>query len=341
MRKNFLFICLLIFFCGCSQSKINLKYKYTNESEFIQSFLSGNNLYILNFEKDIVLKDSAYFSLYKFDLISKNILKKVKIKNGSILKNLIFTENNNSIIIINTATLESDVTSYHISKDLQHQEKINLTIIEHIQKYNLENFIDLKQNLIYQSIHPTKFIGFPFIDNNTFYSFNNSHSQKNIKLTRKSAKISYERDYPYKNFEGYENDFREYSKFRNLNNFYLSENKLFIFPNLEMFSINAWESNMIIFNKANGDLEKIKKISEIQKFNDCDKIKTFDSRQFQMSSENGKKLIQFGVDKNENFCLCNSKVIDENFYTINIINYNNHKIYIGKNTESNTTQIIY
>lgn len=342
MKKILLFLLQLFFINAYSQDKkeINLQFKKNNESEFIQSFLSNNNLYILNFEKESTTKDNIYYSLYKIDLNSKNI-KKIQINDGNIFKNVIIKENKDSLLIINIATFDSNATSYRISKSLDQQEKTILPVAKHINKYTLENFFDFKQNLRYQNLQTTKLNGTFSLKNNSLYCFDNSFSQKSISFSRNSLGVNFEKNYLYKNLKGYENDFREYSKFRNLNTFYLSDNKIFILPNLENLPINIEESNMLVFDNRNGDLKNIQKINTVPIINTCEKIKTFDDRQFQISSQNGKKLIEFGIDKSENFCICHSKEISENFYTIKTIRYKQHKIYIGKNTQTKTTQIIY
>ena len=207
---------------------------------------------------------------------------------------------------------------------------------------SLENFLDFKEGIVYQNLKPTKFKGMAFyFKNNAFYSFDNSYSQKSIIFSRKSLEINFEKKYSYNNFNGYENDFREYSKFRNLNTFYSSDDKIFILPELERQPINIEESSILIFDIRNGNLKNIKNFSNIAQINDCEKIRTFDDKQFQMVYENGKKLIEFGIDKMENFCICNSKEINKNFYTIRKLKYKQNKIYIGKNTQSKITQIIY
>lgn len=340
---KFIFLLLIFSLTAYSQNKkeINLQFKETNQSEFIQSFLSNDNLYILNFENELISKDSMYYVFYNIDLNLKKI-KKIKINNGNFLKNAIIKEDDNSIMIINISTFETNAVSYRISKNFIEQEKIVLPIVDHIKKYSLENFLDFKEGIVYQNLKPTKFKGMAFyFKNNAFYSFDNSYSQKSIIFSRKSLEINFEKKYSYNNFNGYENDFREYSKFRNLNTFYSSDDKIFILPELERQPINIEESSILIFDIWNGNLKNIKNFSNIAQINDCEKIRTFDDKQFQMVYENGKKLIEFGIDKMENFCICNSKEINKNFYTIRKLKYKQNKIYIGKNTQSKITQIIY
>ena len=62
---KFIFLLLIFSLTAYSQNKkeINLQFKETNQSEFIQSFLSNDNLYILNFENELISKDSMYYVL--------------------------------------------------------------------------------------------------------------------------------------------------------------------------------------------------------------------------------------------------------------------------------------
>ena len=67
---KFIFLLLIFSLTAYSQNKkeINLQFKETNQSEFIQSFLSNDNLYILNFENELISKDSMYYVFYNIDL---------------------------------------------------------------------------------------------------------------------------------------------------------------------------------------------------------------------------------------------------------------------------------
>lgn len=72
---KFIFLLLIFSLTAYSQNKkeINLQFKETNQSEFIQSFLSNDNLYILNFENELISKDSMYYVFYNIDLnLKKN-----------------------------------------------------------------------------------------------------------------------------------------------------------------------------------------------------------------------------------------------------------------------------
>ena len=141
---KFIFLLLIFSLTAYSQNKkeINLQFKETNQSEFIQSFLSNDNLYILNFENELISKDSMYYVFYNIDLNLKKI-KKIKINNGNFLKNAIIKEDDNSIMIINISTFETNAVSYRISKNFIEQEKIVLPIDENEQPdYDyMENYI--------------------------------------------------------------------------------------------------------------------------------------------------------------------------------------------------------
>ena len=68
---KFIFLLLIFSLTAYSQNKkeINLQFKETNQSEFIQSFLSNDNLYILNFENELISKDSMYYVFYNIELV--------------------------------------------------------------------------------------------------------------------------------------------------------------------------------------------------------------------------------------------------------------------------------
>ena len=147
--------------------------------------------------------------------------------------------------------------------------------------------------------------------------------------------------YPFSSFKDYENDIKQYSKFRKNYVFYSSKNKIFIIPDLESSVVRSEDFNILSFNKLNGNILQMGNINLEKPFIDCAKIKTLSDVQYQVTNANSRELIQFGVDKLEKFCLCKSTNISPNFSLQKIINYKNYKIYIGKNYTSNVVTEVF
>ena len=341
MRDFFLFLCFVFGFQSFSQNVIELKSDEKVEPETIGTYLKGSNLYVLNFE--YLDSDNRFYFLYKIDLESKKVLNKIKINQGKIYKEPYFKEFNDSLCIFNRSTFDEFAGYFIFDFDLNTQKYLqDSNIAEYAKSNKILFFNDFKNELIYLDGKPIKKEkGFAYLslEDKSLYFFEPSYQTKNVSFNKVNLETNLKKVYTFKELPNYENDFTQYNKFRNNSNFFASKNYIFVTPELGQ-AVNLGNFYVLKFNKTDASLVNIE-IPKIENLIECDKIKIFLDVQYAIASGGKKDLIQFGVDKNQTFCICKSKMIEERFYYHYIKNYKQKNIYIGNDYQTKSTKVYF
>ncbi|MCV2484993.1 hypothetical protein OD917_08670 [Flavobacterium sp. SH_e] len=342
MKKIFIFLFIGFILQSYSQNAIELKFDEKCESTIIGAYLKENNLYVLNFEK--LNLDNTFYALYKIDLDSKKVLNRIKIEEGKIYNNPYFKEDNDSIYILNKSTFDDFATYYAFDLALKtHKKIIKTKVAEYVKVEKLLFFKDFKNNIIYIDGEPIKQeMDFSYFcpENKSVYFFESSYKTKNISFSKVDSQNTLKNTYTFKELPDYENDFAQYSKFRNNTNFFSSANYIFITPEVGKNPINIESFYYLKFNKTNASLVK-SGIPKIENLIDCNKIKVLSKSQYIISTKGKTTTVQFGVDKDQNFCICKSNIIEENFYYQDIQQYKQENLYIGSNYKTKTAKIYF
>nr|WP_294786342.1 hypothetical protein [uncultured Flavobacterium sp.] len=343
MRNFFLFLCFVLGFQSFSQNVIELKSDEKFDSEPIEVYLKGSNLYVLNFEQSD--PDNMFYILYKVDLETKKVLSKIKINQGKIYKNPYFMEFNDSLYILNRSTFDEFAGYFIFDFNLNTQKYVqDSNIAEYAESHKVPFFNDFKNDIIYIDGKPIKKErGFVYLslEDKSLYFFEPSYQKRNVSFSKANLESNFKKTYTFKDLPNYENDFAQYNKFRNNTNFFSSKNYIFITPEIGKYALNLENFNVLAFNKADASLVNIG-IPKMENFVECTQIKVLSDVQYGIVRNGKKVLIQFGVDKNQTFCFCKSKLIEEHFYSHFLKNYNQKNVYIGSDYEkSNNTKIYF
>jgi hypothetical protein len=345
MKLNFLkYILGLLCFCSYAQYQdLELKINEGNESKFVKSYVNNtkSSLFVVTFETNKIKRSEQYY-LYKINLKTKKIENKTTLKRDLVPINIIIKEENDSLKIINYQANNENVNSFIFSSDLKFCKSDSLPIVNYINKHKLKYFFDSNKSLIYINSKPKLNLSSRhFLDKDTLFLFENNPIDNLIRFSKISSKNNYDKKFPYSSQIGYESNFREYNKYRFNGDFLFSDNKVYVYPYLNLIFGNSLYTNpfnVLVFDKNNGDLINTQKVS-FEKFIECEKLNVLIDIQLDLSLY-GVGLIQFGLDNNENFCVCASKPISPNFSSIEKISINGDKIFIGKDYK-NIVKIIF
>lgn len=342
MKKLFALLFLGFTFQSYSQKSIELKFDKEFESEIIGTYLKDNNLYVLNFEN--LNLDNTFYTFYKIDLDSKKILNKTKITNEKIYNIPYFREVNDSIYVLNKSTFDDFASYFIFDSGLKTQKVVKkANIEEYTNSQKLLFFNDFKNNVIYIDGKPIKQEnGFSYLSegNKSVYFFSSSFVTKNISISKVDLKDVLKKTYALRELPNYENDFAQYSKLKNNTNFFSSENYIFVTPQIGGNPINIESFYFLKFIKKDASLVKVG-VPETENLKDCNKIKVLSKSQYSVFSKGKTTSIQFGVDSDENFCICKSNIIEENFYYNDIKQYKNENLYIGRDFKTKTSKIYF
>ncbi|MFH6968203.1 hypothetical protein [Flavobacterium sp. FlaQc-28] len=325
-----------------SQNVIELRSDEKVESKIIGTYLKENNLYVLNSEK-LNLNSKMFYMFYKIDLDRRKILNKIRIEDGEIYKDPYFKDINDSIYLLNKSTFNYFASYFVFDSDLKTQRGFKKTnIADYVNSQGIPFFNDFNYEKIYfdgKQIEEGSFAYFS-LEDKSVYTFKSSYKTKNISFSKVDSKSSYKKTYAFKELPNYVNDFTEYSKFRYNSSFFPSINYIFVTPEIRNNAINLESFYYLKFDKKEGGLVKIG-IPSVNNIGDCDKIKPLSKSQYEITNNGKGTLIQFGVDKDQNFCVCESKKIGENFSYQDIKEFKQKKLYIGYDSESKTAKVYF